>query len=66
MVSTILTQFHVSKGLKVYGEKGVNTVLQKLQQLHNCLVIEPKFSEKMTERYIAVFDVLKRETWRYD
>ena len=50
MVSTILTQYHVSKGLKIYGEKGVDTVLKELRQLHDRIVIEPKFSNSMTKK----------------
>ena len=41
VVTTILTQHHVSKGLKVFGEKGVDAVLAKMKQLHDRLVIEP-------------------------
>ena len=50
MVSTILTQYHISKGLKLYGKKGVNAVLQELKQLHDRLVIEPKFANNMTAK----------------
>ena len=50
MVSMILTQYHVSKGLNLYGEKGVNTVLQDLKQLHEHLVIKPKFASNMTTK----------------
>eukprot|EP00957_Ditylum_brightwellii_P049785 3774869-Ditylum_brightwellii.AAC.1 len=32
---TILTQYHVSKGLKVFGEEGTNNVLSELKQLHD-------------------------------
>lgn len=39
MVSTILTQYHISKGLKIYSEKGVDAVLKELRQLHNRMVI---------------------------
>ena len=50
MVSTILTQYHVSKGLKIFGEKGVDAVLKELRQLHYRMVIEPKFADSMTEK----------------
>ena len=40
-VTTIITQYHVSKGLKVFGDKGTDTVLTKLKQLHHGLVIDP-------------------------
>jgi hypothetical protein len=35
IVTTILTQHHVSKGLKVFGEKGVDAVLVEMKQLHD-------------------------------
>ena len=50
MVSTILTQYHVSKGLKIFGEKGVASVLKELRQLHDRMVMEPKFVENMTKK----------------
>ena len=50
IVSTILSQYHVSKGLKIYGEKGVDAVLKELRQLHDRMVIEPRFSKTMTEK----------------
>ena len=31
MVSTILTKYHKLKGLKIYGEKGVDVVLKELK-----------------------------------
>ena len=34
MASTVLTQFHVNKGLKVFGEKGVGAIRKELQQIH--------------------------------
>ena len=40
-VTTILTQYHVSKGLKVFGNDGVTAVLKELHQLHERMVIEP-------------------------
>eukprot|EP00957_Ditylum_brightwellii_P124595 9496180-Ditylum_brightwellii.AAC.1 len=50
MVSTILTQYHVSKGLKIFGKKGVDAVLKELRQLHDQMVIEQKFADSMTEK----------------
>ena len=50
MVSTILTQYHVSKGLKNYREKGVAAVLKELRQLHDRMVMEPQFANDMTEK----------------
>jgi hypothetical protein len=38
---TVMTQYSVKKGLKVFGEAGVEAVLQELQQLHDRMVIRP-------------------------
>ena len=35
IVTTDLPQYHVSKGLQIYGQKGIETVLKELKQLHN-------------------------------
>ena len=48
LITTILTQYHVSKGLKVFGEPGVTAVLKELKQLHCRMVMEPKNADKMT------------------
>ena len=48
IVTTVLTQYHVSKGLKVYGEKGIEAVLSELKHLRDRMVIEPQHPEKMT------------------
>ena len=44
----ILTQYHVSKGLKLFGDTGVSTVLKELKQLHSRMVMDPKNTDKMT------------------
>ena len=41
IVTTILTQYHVSKGIKIFSEKGVEAVLTELQELHNCMIMKP-------------------------
>jgi Reverse transcriptase (RNA-dependent DNA polymerase) len=38
---TVMTQYSVKKGLKVFGEAGVEAVLLELQQLHDRKVIRP-------------------------
>lgn len=48
VVTTILTQYHASKGLKVFKEIGVEAVLTKLQQLHERMVMEPQDANKMS------------------
>ena len=42
LITTILTQYHVSKGLKLFGEPGVADVLKELKQLHNRMAMDPK------------------------
>eukprot|EP00957_Ditylum_brightwellii_P108721 8293936-Ditylum_brightwellii.AAC.1 len=41
----IMTQYHVSKGLKVFGKEGMEAVLNGLQQLHDRMVMNPKKPE---------------------
>ena len=38
----------MSKGLKVFGEPGVSTVLKELKQLHYRMVMDPENTDKMT------------------
>ena len=48
LIVTILDQFHVYKGLKVFGEPRVAAVLKDLKQLHDRMVMDPKNADKMT------------------
>ena len=48
LITTMLTQYHVSKGLKVFGEPGVATVLKEINQLHDIMVMDPKNADKMS------------------
>ena len=48
IVTTVLTQYHVSKGIKVFGEKGVDAVLAELKQLHDRMVVDPQDAETLT------------------
>ena len=48
LITVILTQYHVSKGLKVFGKTGVAAVLKELKQLHDIMVMDLKNSNKMT------------------
>ena len=50
LATTMLTQYHLSKGLKIYGKKGENAILQELKQLHDQIVIEPKAMENMSKQ----------------
>ena len=42
LVTTILTQYHVSKELKVFSEPRVTAILKELKQLHNRMLMDPK------------------------
>ena len=46
LITTILTQYHVSKRLKVFGEPGVAAFLKELKQLHERMVMDPKTPTK--------------------
>ena len=48
LITTILTQYHVSKGLKFCVEPGVAVVLKELKQLHDRMVMDPTNANKMT------------------
>eukprot|EP00957_Ditylum_brightwellii_P046568 3533435-Ditylum_brightwellii.AAC.1 len=49
MIAKILTQYHISKGLKVFDKEGVNLVFQELKQLHKHLVIKPQDPKQMSK-----------------
>ena len=49
LVTTIITQYYVSKGLKVFVETSVVAVLKELKQLHDKMVMNPKNVDKMNE-----------------
>jgi hypothetical protein len=44
----VMTQHSVKKGLKEFGNAGVDAVLKELQQLHDRKVMEPKGPDKIT------------------
>ena len=46
LITTILTQYHVSKGLKFFGDPIVAAVLKELKQLHGRMVMDPKMLTK--------------------
>ena len=47
LVTTILTQYHVSKRLKVSSVAVVEAVLKDLNNLHDRIVMDPKNSDEM-------------------
>ena len=59
LITTILAQYHMSKGLKVFGEPGVASVLKEIKQLHNRMAMEPKNDDEMiTSKKKAVLQYL--------
>ena len=46
----ILTQYHISKGLKVFGERGEEAVATEVRQLHVSDVLDPMKSSELTAK----------------
>eukprot|EP00957_Ditylum_brightwellii_P004525 343735-Ditylum_brightwellii.AAC.1 len=46
---TLMTQYHVSKGLKIFGKEGTEAVMKELKQLHERSVLDPKDPNKLSE-----------------
>ena len=44
---TILNQYSIKQGLKVFGKKGEAAVRKELQQFHDCRVVKPKKSQDL-------------------
>ena len=63
--SLVTPQYHVSKGLKVFGQPGVDAVMKELKQLHDLNVITPCRPEDMTrdevKRALPYLMFLKRK-----
>ena len=47
LITTILTQYHMSEVLNIFGDPGVADVLKELKQLHDRIVMDPKNAGKM-------------------
>ena len=45
---TVMTQMSMKKGIKEFGDAGVDAVLNELQQLHDRKVLEPKLANELT------------------
>jgi hypothetical protein len=45
---TVMTQHSMKKGIKAFGEAGVDAVLKELKQLHDRKVLEPTDATEMT------------------
>ena len=57
----------MKKGIKLFGQVGVDAVLKELKQLHDRKVLKPKIVSELTveEKGCAcIFDVSKKETLR--
>ena len=52
----LLSQIGVNKGIKVFGQKGTNTVSKEMQKFHDREVIIPKNPSQLTkeERHRAL------------
>ena len=48
LITTILTQYHIFKRIKVFGDPGVSAVPKELKQLHDKMVMDPKNANEMT------------------
>ena len=47
--NTVMTQQHnMKKGIKLFGDAGIDAVLKELQQLHDRKVLEPVNAKEMT------------------
>ena len=46
--STVMTQHSMKKGIKIFGEAGVDAVLQELKQLHDRKVLEPRSASDLS------------------
>ena len=44
---TVMTQHTMKKGLEVFREAGVQTILTEMKQHHDCDVMEPKFADEL-------------------
>ena len=42
LIVTVLTQYHILNDIKVFGDLGVEAVMQELKQLHEMMVVDPK------------------------
>ena len=58
LVGIVMTQYHVQKGLRVFGEAGAVGVSKELQQLHNGKIPKPVHPEGLSkEQFAKVLDV---------
>eukprot|EP00957_Ditylum_brightwellii_P029565 2233706-Ditylum_brightwellii.AAC.2 len=57
---TVITQYHVLKGLKVFCKQGTNAILSELKQFHERMVMDPKKPEELAndEKHKLHFNTL--------
>ena len=48
VITTILTQYHVSKGIKVFGNSRIEAVMKELKKMHDRLVMQLVKSDTLT------------------
>ena len=48
LIVKVLTQYRISKGIEVFGDPGVEAVIQEMKQLHEMMAMDPKDPEKMS------------------
>ena len=53
LIGIVMTQYHVPKGLKVFGEAGAVGVRKELQQLHDCKIPKPIHPEGLSNEQFA-------------
>ena len=46
--NTVMTQHNMKKGIKLFGDAGIDAVLKELQQLHDRKALEPVNAKEMT------------------
>jgi hypothetical protein len=45
-----MTQYTIKKGIKMFGDAGVDAVLKEMKQLHDRKVLEPRSPSQLSER----------------
>ena len=50
--SKVTPQYHVSKGLKIFGDPGIDAVMKELKQLHDLRVMSPCRPEELTREEV--------------
>ena len=59
LIGVVMTQYHVQKGLRVFGEVGVDGVRKELQQLHDHKIPKPVHPEGLSkEQFTIVLEYL--------